>query len=376
MIYFDNAATSLIKPDTVSTAVKYAIDNFSNAGRGFYESSLNASSAVLEVRYKIAKLFNVQNPLDVAFTSNATESLNLVIDNFISENDHVITTIFEHNSVLRPLYKKKCELTIIDILNNKLNYLDFYNNYKKNTKAVVCTHASNFTGDFLNIKFIGDFCKKNNLVFILDVSQTAGFVNIDMIENNIDILCFTGHKSLLGPQGTGGICINNSKRFIIDPKKVGGSGNRSFSKTHSNIMPDCFEAGTINAHSIYGLSASLDYLNEISIQYIQKKELYLTWFFYKALRKINDVTIYGDFTTNIRCPIVSFNISNFSSDDVCLYLYEEGNIACRSGAHCAPLIHKHFDTIKQGAVRFSFSSFNTLKEVKTAISLLKKISAL
>lgn len=373
MIYFDNAATSLKKPKSVSSAVKFALDNFSNAGRGFYESSLNSASAVLDTRFKIAKFFNVKDPLDVAFTSNATESLNLVIDSFINESDHVITTVFEHNSVLRPLYKKKCELSVIGILNNKLNYLEFYSNFKKNTKAVVCTHASNFTGDILNIKFIGDFCKKNNLLFILDVSQTAGFINIDMLENNIDILCFTGHKSLLGPQGTGGICINNSKKFNIDPKKVGGSGNNSFSKTHSNIMPDCFEAGTLNAHSIFGLSASLDYLNEMSIDYIQKKELYIASFFYNELRKIENVKIYGDFTSRLRCPIVSFNVKNYSSDDLCLYLYEEGNIASRSGAHCAPLIHEYFKTVKQGAVRFSFSSFNTVEEVKIALNLIRAV---
>ncbi|MEI0796634.1 aminotransferase class V-fold PLP-dependent enzyme, partial [Brachyspira pilosicoli] len=248
MIYFDNAATTLKKPDTVAKAVFDAINSFANASRGSYELSLNSERVILDTREKIVKLFNGYSPNYVAFTSNSTEALNTAIKGILNKNSHIITTSLEHNSVLRPLYEMQelgTELTIIKA-NNKgeLNYNDIEKSIKQNTKAIICTHASNVVGDILDIEFIGNLCTKYNILFILDASQTAGSIDIDMKKNNIDVVCFTGHKGLMGPQGTGGLCIK--KGVDIKPLKTGGSGIKTYSKTHPENMPTRLEAGTLN----------------------------------------------------------------------------------------------------------------------------------
>ena len=211
MIYLDNAATTMKKPQCVIDAVINAMTHMGNAGRGANEASLDASRVIYDTREKISNLFKLNNPARVAFTCNSTESLNIAIKGVLSVSDHAITTCLEHNSVLRPLYdleKDGMELSIVDCdENGNLNYDDFEKLIKENTKAIICTHASNLVGNVLDIKRIGEIAKKNNLIFIVDASQSAGVFPIDMQDMNIDILCFTGHKGLLGPQGTGGICV-------------------------------------------------------------------------------------------------------------------------------------------------------------------------
>lgn len=373
MIYFDNAATTLIKPANVPLAVFDAINNFANPNRAFYPQSLNASRLIMECRYKISKFFNIDNPLNVSFTSNVTESLNLIIQTFINKDDHVITTVYDHNSVLRPLYKSGCELSIIGLKNKTLDYEIFNKSLKQNTKAVILTHASNLTGDIINLDLISDFCKQNNLLLILDVAQTAGFLKIDMKKHNIDILCFTGHKGLLGPQGIGGICMLND--LEIKPPKTGGSGSNTFDKVQKSKMPDCFEAGTLNTPAIAGLNASLDYINDVGLDNIFKKELALTNYFYDRLKIIDNISIYGNFEF-IKCPVVSFNIKDYNSNDVSLYLYEEGEIATRAGFHCVPLLHESLGLKDKGAVRVSFSYFNTFDEVDVLIKNLEDLHGL
>ena len=373
MIYLDNSATTLIKPPQVAQAVYDAINTMGNSGRGAYNSSISSSMVLYETRELIAEMFNLHYPEQVAFTLNATEALNTAINGLISSNDHIITTELEHNSVLRPLYRleeKGTELTIIKANDfGNINYIDIENAIKSNTKAIVCTHCSNLTGNVLDITKIGEICKRHNILFILDASQSAGIFDIDMENQNIDVVCFTGHKSLYGPQGTGGICIK--KCINIAPLKVGGSGIKTFEKTAPSSMPEHIEAGTVNSHSIAGLKAGLEFIQKTGISKIREKENMLVNLFYDSIKNIKDIKIYGDFSTKERGPIVSINLGNYSSSSVSDELFERFEIATRSGGHCAPLMHKALGTEKQGAVRFSFSYFNTKDEVLFAAKALK-----
>ena len=376
MIYLDNAATTMKKPQCVIDAVVNAMTHMGNAGRGANEASLDASRIIYDTREKISDLFNLKNPSRVAFTCNSTESLNIAIKGILTNKDHAITTALEHNSVLRPLYElesKGMELSIVNCdENGNINYNDFEKLIKENTKAIVCTHASNLVGNVLDMKKIGKIAKKHNLVFIVDASQSAGVFPIDMQEMNIDILCFTGHKGLLGPQGTGGLCVREN--INVRPLKVGGSGVNTFSKTQPEAMPTILEAGTLNGHAIAGLNAALDYLKEEGIENIQKREEELMFRFYNGIKDIKDIKVYGNFE-NKRAAIVAFNIrdidSSAFSDELSLYY----NISTRPGAHCAPLMHKAMNTVDQGAVRFSFSHYNTEEEIDTAINAVKEIAA-
>ena len=376
MIYLDNAATTMKKPQCVIDAVVNAMTHMGNAGRGANEASLDASRIIYDTREKISDLFNLQNPSRVAFTCNSTESLNTAIKGILTNDDHAITTSLEHNSVLRPLYElqdKGMELSIVNCdENGNLDYNDFEKLIQKNTKAIVCTHASNLVGNLLDVKKIGEIAKKHNLVFIVDASQSAGVFPIDMQDMNIDILCFTGHKGLLGPQGTGGLCVREN--INVKPLKVGGSGINTFSKTHPESMPTILEAGTLNGHAIAGLNAALDYLKEEGIENIQKREEELMFRFYNGIKDIKDIKIYGNFE-NKRAAIVAFNVGDIDSaafsDELSLY----HDISTRPGAHCAPLMHKAMNTVDQGAVRFSFSHYNTKEEIDTAINAVKEIAA-
>ena len=376
MIYLDNAATTMKKPQCVIDAVVNAMTHMGNAGRGANEASLDASRIIYDTREKISDLFNLKNPSRVAFTCNSTESLNIAIKGILTDKDHAITTALEHNSVLRPLYElesKGMELSIVNCdENGNINYNDFEKLIKENTKAIVCTHASNLVGNVLDMKKIGKIAKKHNLVFIVDASQSAGVFSIDMQDMNIDILCFTGHKGLLGPQGTGGLCVREN--INVRPLKVGGSGVNTFSKTQPEAMPTILEAGTLNGHAIAGLNAALDYLKEEGIENIQKREEELMFRFYNGIKDIKDIKVYGNFE-NKRAAIVAFNIgeidSSAFSDELSLYY----NISTRPGAHCAPLMHKAMNTVDQGAVRFSFSHYNTEEEIDTAINAVKEIAA-
>ena len=376
MIYLDNAATTMKKPQCVIDAVVNAMTHMGNAGRGANEASLDASRIIYDTREKISDLFNLKNPSRVAFTCNSTESLNIAIKGILTNKDHAITTALEHNSVLRPLYElesKGMELSIVNCdENGNINYDDFEKLIKENTKAIICTHASNLVGNVLDIKKIGKIAKKHNLIFIVDASQSAGVFPIYMQDMNIDILCFTGHKGLLGPQGTGGLCVREN--INVRPLKVGGSGVNTFSKTHPEIMPTILEAGTLNGHALAGLNAALDYLKEEGIENIQKREEELMFRFYNGIKDIKDIKIYGNFE-NKRAAIVAFNVGNIDSaafsDELSLYY----NISTRPGAHCAPLMHRAMNTVDQGAVRFSFSHYNTEEEIDTAINAVKEIAA-
>lgn len=376
MIYMDNAATTMRKPKEVVEAVVNAMNSMGNAGRGANEASLSAARVIYETRELLAEFFGAENPKQIVFTNNSTESLNIAIKGILNPKDHVITTMLEHNSVLRPLYEmeeKGIELSIIKSdPKGKISYQEMEEAIRSNTKAIICTHGSNLTGNMIDIEKVGKIAKKHGLLFVVDASQTAGVYPIDVQKMNIDLLCFTGHKSLLGPQGTGGLYVREGVQ--VRPLKTGGSGVQTYSKTHPAEMPTALEAGTLNGHGIAGLHAALLYLKEEGIETIREKELEYMWQFYHGVENIPNVKVYGDFETEKRCPIVTLNIGDYDSSEVSDELLVEYGISTRPGAHCAPLMHEALGTVEQGAVRFSFSHYNTKEEVETAIRAIKELA--
>ena len=377
MIYFDCAATTLQKPPAVAQAVMQAMETFGNPGRGVHGAALDAARTVFEARQALSNLFGAEDPTRIAFTANATQSLNTAIKGLIRPGDHVITTALEHNSVLRPLYEMEAsgaELTIVPCdPSGNIRYEDIKNAVRENTRAIVCTHASNLTGNMLDIARIGETARRHKLLFIVDASQTTGVFPIDVRRMQIDVLCFTGHKGLLGPQGTGGLYVRPG--VAISPLLSGGSGVKTYSKTHPAEMPEALEAGTLNAHGIAGLAAALRYIRETGMDIIREKEQALMRAFYHGAKDIPGVTIYGDFSAQERCAIVSLNVRDYDSALVSDALFDQYGIATRPGAHCAPLMHEALGTVSQGAVRFSFSHFNTMKEIDAAIRALRELSA-
>lgn len=377
MIYFDNAATTIRKPQAVIDAVASAMCSMGNAGRGVNDASLGAARTIYEAREKLARLFHAEHPKQIAFTSNSTESLNIALKGTLSPVSHVITTALEHNSVLRPLYELEetgVELTIIDSdRQGRINYEDFQREIRENTKAIVCTHGSNLTGNLVDIRQVGRIAAERGLLFIVDASQTAGVFPIDVQEMKIDILCFTGHKGLLGPQGTGGLYVRPG--LMVRPLKSGGSGVQTYNKRHPAEMPTALEAGTLNGHGIAGLSAAAEYLLETGIDVIRAREQELMRRFYEGVKDIPGITIYGDFTLPERCPIVTLNIRDYDSSEVSDELLITYGISTRSGGHCAPLMHQALGTAEQGAVRFSFSHYNTEEEVDAAIRAVRELAS-
>lgn len=375
MIYFDNAATSLQKPKRVETAVLEALRCGGNAGRGVHAPTLFSARVIYDTREKLAKLFGIEDASRIAFTCNATEALNIAAFGLFTPGEHVITTECEHNSVLRPLYlleKEGLELTILKAdKQGNIDYHELEKNYRENTKAVVITHASNLTGNVMDIKRVSEFTKKHGLLLVVDASQTAGVYPIDVNELGMDVLCFTGHKGLMGPQGTGGIYVREG--LCVLPLKAGGSGIHSFDKEHPAVMPEALEAGTLNVHGIAGLNAALSYIEEIGVKEIHKREAYLAKRFAEGIGTQEAVRIYGNCDWEKQVGIVTINIRGMDSVFVSDRLWEDYAIATRAGAHCAPLLHQALGTAEQGAVRFSFSYFNTEEEVDTAIEAIREL---
>lgn len=377
MIYFDNAATTRQKPQAVIDAVVTAMTTMGNASRGAHDSALEASRAVYEARCKTARFFGCSRPDHVVFTSNSTEALNIAISGTLNPGDHVITTDLEHNSVLRPLYRlEEAGVITLDFVPadplGRLDYDDFARLIHPETRAIVCTHASNLTGQVVDIARVGALAREKGILFIVDASQTAGCVPIYMEEMEVDILCFTGHKGLMAPQGTGGLCIRDGVE--IRPLKVGGSGVQSYSKSQPQEYPTRLEAGTLNSHGIMGLSAALDYIETIGLDVIAAHERAMMRRFYEGIKDLDGVTIYGDFATGAHTAVVALNIRDYDSSEVSDELSQAYDIATRPGAHCAPRMHHALGTTQQGAVRFSASWFTTAEEVEAAIQAVRELA--
>lgn len=372
-VYLDNAATTLKKPPSVKEAVINAMDNLGSDGRGVNSFSLGASRSIFSVRYKLNMLFDGFGEETVAFTNNATTALNTAINGFIKEGDSVVTTVMEHNSVLRPLYRLEKErhihLEIIGLKNGVPDYDALKAAIEKKPKAVIITHASNLTGTVNDIRYIGSLCRQNGVAFIVDSAQTAGILPISMKKDFIDILCFTGHKGLYGPQGTGGLLLG--KNISLDPLTVGGSGIMTFSPTHPSVMPTALEAGTLNTPGICGLGAGVDFITDTGLENIFAHIQALTERFLNGISNIKNITVYKSGSKQI--GTVALNINGLDSAYVGSILSEYG-IAVRSGGHCAPLMHKAIGTDKTGAVRFSFSYFTSYDDVDYAVKVLSTIA--
>ena len=376
MIYLDNAATTMHKPKEVIDAVVEAMTSLGNAGRGANEASLSAARIIYDAREKLCRFFNGEDPRQIVFTSNSTESLNIAIKGLLEPGDHVITTMLEHNSVLRPLYemeKKGVALTIIKAdKKGRFSLEEMEAAIRPETKMIVCTNGSNLTGNYVDIGKVGGMAHRHDVLFVVDASQTAGVFPIDVRNMQVDVLCFTGHKGLLGPQGTGGMYVREG--LAIRPLKSGGSGVQTYSKTHPREMPTALEAGTLNGHGIAGLRAGVEYIEKTGLDNIRAREQELMWRFYEGVKEIPGVTVYGDFDSRERCAIVSLNIGDYDSSEVSDALLTEYGISTRPGGHCAPLMHEALGTVEQGAVRFSFAHSNTEEEVDIAINAVRELA--
>lgn len=377
MIYLDNAATTLQKPRPVGQAMLDALQTAGNPGRGAHEPTLHAARLVYETRTALAELLGADDPSCIAFTANATQSLNMALCGLLHPGDHVLTTVCEHNSVLRPLYRLQKNGVQLDFVEadarGVLRYEQFEQKLRPNTRVVVISHASNVTGNVADVAFVADFTKKHDLLLVLDAAQTAGTRPLDVKTLGADVLCFTGHKGLLGPQGTGGAYVRPGLR--IAPLVVGGSGVHSFAEEHPAQMPTALEAGTLNVPGIAGLGAGVRWILQQGVQTLQEKETAWAQLFYEQLQEVENLTFYGDFSGNApRVPIVSLNIGDEDSAWVADALWEDAGICVRAGAHCAPLLHKTLGTAAQGVVRFSFSHANTEEEVLRAAKAVRTLA--
>lgn len=377
-IYFDNAATSFPKPDCVLEQMSYYMTGVGcNVNRGTYAQAYCAGDILFDTRERICKLFNGSDCRNVVFTSNITESLNVVIKGLLKSGDHVLVSSMEHNAVMRPLVQLKSHgITFDRIPCNNLGELDtapVSSMVRPDTRAVIMTHASNVCGTLLPIEWAGHFCREHNLFFIVDSAQTAGTFPIDMKTMNTDVLCFTGHKGLLGPQGTGGFILNERMVSLIEPLITGGTGSISHTEITPDFMPDRFEAGTPNLPGIYGLNAALRYIDETGIDNILQKELGLTEYFLHELKKNSRIKIIGKDDITGRAPVVSIQIPGMDIANAAYRLDSKYNIQTRVGLHCAPSAHKTLGTYPEGTIRFSFGHTNTKEEADHCLYALEEI---
>jgi cysteine desulfurase family protein len=378
MIYFDNASTTHKKPDRVVKAITdYISFENANPGRSAHKLSINASKRVFEARERIARFFNVTDSRNVIFTMSATDSINMALCGILNAGDHVIISSLEHNSVLRPLTNlvENHGIGISMISCDKQGHLDpaqIKRTINPSTKLIVLTGASNVIGTIMPIKEIGEIAKSNGTHLFVDAAQTAGSIQIDMQNDNIDLLAITGHKHLLGPQGIGVLCINADIK--IRPFRMGGTGTNSWLDKQPDFLPDHLEAGTLNVPGIIGLSEAIAYIEENGIDSIRKKESELMNLIIEDINNIDDIILYGPKKSNEIVPVISFNIKNKEPSQVALILDREFDIMSRPGLHCAPNAHKTIGSYPEGTVRFGLCHLNTVDEIKQAVSALRYIS--
>lgn len=376
MIYLDHAATSMPKPPEVGQAMVEAL-NLGNAGRGAHGPALAGLRTAYQVRCQVAEFFHVPGgPQQVVFTAGATHALNQAIVGLLSPGDHVVTTASEHNSVLRPLYwleQQGVELSIVQAdKQGRISYEEMERQVTPRTKAVVCTHASNVTGNVTDLKRVSRLCRQNGAQLVVDGAQSGGHLPLSMEEMGIDVLCLPGHKGLLGPQGIGLLCLRPGVE--LRPLLVGGSGIHSFSHTHPTALPDGLEAGTRNNPGIAGLGAGLKWLQTQGVERLWAQTRERLRQLYEGLHAIPGVTIYGDWSTFHRAPVLAMNLDGWEASQLSDVLYEEFDIATRPGAHCAPLMHLALGTGEAGAVRMSVGHTTTQEEVAAAVAAVAQLA--
>ena len=377
MIYFDTAATALQRPTQVGQSVLHALAHMGNPGRGIYDASMDAARAVSRARHAVAAFVGGAQANSVAFTSGVTESFHLLIRQLIGPDDAVITTVLEHNSVLRPLYQTGCELAFLDCDEQGTLLLDQLPSLlRSNTRFMVCTHGSNVLGSCTDLARISDFCKAHGLLLLVDAAQTMGLLPLQV--EWADFICFTGHKGLMGPPGTGGVVAPNlaalADRLPPSPFKTGGTGSDSFAPAQPLRMPDTFEAGTPNVPGLCGLSAGCAFVQSVGQQVALQHDRDLAGRFCDGVRDIPGLTLYGPQPSAQRLGVVALNLRGADSEEVSLRLWERYQIATRPGSHCAPLLHRRFATEQIGMVRFSFGWFNTNEEVDAATRALAELA--
>jgi cysteine desulfurase family protein len=376
MIYLDNGATTFPKPKVVTDKIMECYLGYAgNPGRSGHKLAMKIDLEIYETREKICKLINGTEVLNVIFTFNATDSLNLAIKGVLEEGDHVITTSMEHNSVLRPLnqLRKEGKIELSIVYADDKGYIDpqkIFEALTPNTKMIVTTHMSNVFGTIVDIKAIGDFCKENNILYLVDASQSIGVLDIDVQEMNIDLLAFPGHKALFGPMGTGALYIKEG--IIVKPLKEGGTGSYSHSIDQPDLYPDSLESGTPNGVGIIALGKGIDFINEVGLENIRNHEMSLKNHFIELLKDNEDVILYGTLDDR-QGAVVSLNVKDMDSSEISYILSDEFDIYTRPGFHCAPLAHKTMGTEELGAIRFSFGYYNTLEEVEKTVEVLLNI---
>ncbi len=379
MIYLDNAATTYPKPKAVYQNVMRAMTEYgANPGRGSHAMAIEGARVIYETRELLAELFNLDDPMKVIFTFNATDGLNQAIKGVLNPGDHVITTTMEHNSVLRPikeLEKYGVENTIVQCASDgRVSVEDIEAAVRNNTKLVVTTHVSNLTGTIMPIEKIGQMCKRRNVLYLVDGSQSAGVLEIDMKKQNIDLLAVPGHKGLLGPQGTGALMINCDTE--IKQLREGGTGSESSSVIQPDFYPDKLESGTHNLPGIAGLNAGIKYILNKGTKSIYSHEKKLLEIFIDEIEKNAKIKIYGPEDIDDRCGVVPLNVEGIDSSEVAFMLDTQYGIAVRPGLHCAPLAHKTIGTEKIGAVRFGIGPFNKKSDIMAAVKALNEISGI
>lgn len=373
-VYMDNGATSFPKaPFVAQNMADYILNNGSNVSRAAYKDAMDASRVVYETRELLCELFNFEHADHVVFTKNVTESINQILKGLITEKDHIVISSMEHNAVMRPVHSIGCHVTRVQA--DKEGYVhskDIEKAITKETKAIVMIHSSNVCGSINDIEKIGKIANKHGVLFVLDAAQTAGVIDIDMAKCHIDALCFTGHKSLLGPTGIGGFLINPSLVKEMKPLIEGGTGSASEQETQPEHMPDKYESGTPNVVGIYGLNTSLKYIMAEGIKNIHKKEMNLVKYFFDNFNH-RDIAIIGHRGLNNRTAVISLDFKTKDNAVISFNLEKKYNIATRVGMHCAPAAHKTLNTFPNGTLRVSFSYFNTIEEVQYLIDAINEL---
>ena len=381
MIYLDNSATSWPKPRATAQAMTHFLEHVgANPGRSGHRLSIEAGRVVYRARESIASLFNLPDPLRVVFGLNGTEAINLALRGVLKPGDHVVTSSMEHNSVMRPLRdleKTGVEVTVVRCAaDGGLAPEDLERSIRKNTALMVLNHGSNVTGSLLPVAAAGGIARQHGILLLVDAAQTAGSCPIDMEEDRIDLLAFTGHKGLLGPTGTGGLVIGERVNVKeIRPLKSGGTGSRSEHETQPDFLPDVFESGTPNAVGLAGLDAGVRFVLEQGVERIREHEVGLARRLLEGLREIHRVVIHGEQRGTKRTATLSFTVDGVPCSEVGLRLDEEHGILCRVGLHCAPAAHRTIGTFPTGTVRLSPGFFNTSEEMDRTVAAVGRIAA-